>query len=192
MDYLPYPRGPGLHPQSESWVCRCLLCTHSGSDRSPGSLQVLPVCPSAADCGPLLPWMPLPTATLMGTRTWCKLSSRVGRDGPLWVSSGQEKASRHKGHQRQRSPRPHSCLQLVLCPWVQGAVRQPGGRPGSPGERVPGTGTGTGQPLSSGCLLPAAPWRTGRETGQCEGARPEVQGDRPGWTRGPPGTSPPD
>ena len=99
----------------------------------------------------------------------------MGRDGPLWVSSGHEKAietqrgTKDRGHLGHT----HACSWFVPRSGVRSDSPEAGW--GARGNVCQAQGR-SGQPLSSGCLLPAVSWRT-------------VRGDRPGWTRGPPSTS---
>lgn len=130
-----------------------------GPDGSPGLLQVLPVRPSPTDCGPCC-WMPHPQLPLVGTRTWCNRSSCVDRDGPLWVSSGHEKATETQRGTKDRGHLVHT----HACSWCvpRGGVRsEPEAGWGARGNVCQVQGC-SGQPLSSGCLLPTVSLRTVR------------------------------
>lgn len=178
----PTPPWPEAARPSESWAFPLPtlqpLWVQTGARGSSRSS----CAPSPADRGPPC-WMPLPTAAPGGHPEPGVTSAHVwAGTAPCGGAQDMKRPSRHEG-----TPSEVTAATVMpaagLCPAVGCAQTEPGGRLGSPGGRVPGTGTLCSAPLLTGsrpaglgCLLPAASWRT-------------VRGDRLGWTRGPPSTS---
>ena len=161
MDYLPHPRVLRLPtPQSESGAFPLTtlhrLWVQMGAPGSSRSCLCAPVPLTVAlAAGCLTPQLPL-----VGTRIWCNRSSCVDRDGPLWVSSGHEKAIETQRGTKDRGHLVHT----HACSWCvpRGGVRsEPEAGWGARGNVCQAQGR-SGQPLSSGCLLPTASLRTVR------------------------------